>query len=219
ATAYFFSTSGGRTAAISDVWKSSPVPYLVSVADPYDTLSPYHDWGPFVFSAAKVKKALKVKGRLLDVQTTVNASQRVDTVQAIGDLGERDLTGADFRAALGLRSTWFTVGVLALDPLAATTVTYGTPFTLTGTGRNFTDLRLEQRTSDKTDWTLNRGIDPAADGSFTVRLKAAGPAEYRVTGDTVPTPSTTVVVAPRVTMKVTADLTGLKGSVRPALPG
>ena len=31
ATTYFFSTSGGRTAAINDVWKSAPVPYLVSV--------------------------------------------------------------------------------------------------------------------------------------------------------------------------------------------
>ena len=26
----------------------TPVPYLVSVADPYDTLSPYHDWGPIL---------------------------------------------------------------------------------------------------------------------------------------------------------------------------
>ena len=47
ATTYFFSTSGGRTASIEDAWPGSqPVPYLVSVPDPYDTASPYHSWGP-----------------------------------------------------------------------------------------------------------------------------------------------------------------------------
>ena len=45
------------------------------------------------------------------------------------------LTGAEVRTALGLRSTWFSVGVLALDPLPATTLKYGTSFTLTGLGR------------------------------------------------------------------------------------
>ena len=40
----FHSSSGGRTAAVEEVFDSPPVPYLVSVDDPYDTLSPYHDW-------------------------------------------------------------------------------------------------------------------------------------------------------------------------------
>ena len=45
ATTYFFSSSGGRTAAASEVWPSSPpIPYLVSVDDPYDTISPHHQW-------------------------------------------------------------------------------------------------------------------------------------------------------------------------------
>jgi stage II sporulation protein D len=46
AQTFFFSSSGGRTANVQDVWNGSkPMPYLVSVPDPYDTLSPYHDWG------------------------------------------------------------------------------------------------------------------------------------------------------------------------------
>lgn len=40
----FHSSSGGRTAAVEEVLASPPVPYLVSVADPYDRFSPYHDW-------------------------------------------------------------------------------------------------------------------------------------------------------------------------------
>jgi len=46
ARTFFFSTSGGRTSAIQDAWpKAKPEPYLVSVNDPYDNVSPYHDLG------------------------------------------------------------------------------------------------------------------------------------------------------------------------------
>jgi stage II sporulation protein D len=219
AITYFFSTSGGRTAAINDVWKSAPVPYLVSVADPYDSLSPYHDWGPLAFTPAKLKTVLKVPGRLLDVQTTVNGSQRVDSVRAIGDKGERVLTGAEVRTALGLRSTWFSVGVLALDPLPATTLQYGTSFRLTGLGRALPDLRLEQRAPGTAEWVVKRDVEIDDDGSFSVAVKAAAPEEFRVTSGTIATPSTKLVVAPRVALKVSGDLTTLKGSVRPVLPG
>jgi stage II sporulation protein D len=219
ALTYFCSTSGGRTAAIDDVWKSPPVPYLVSVSDPYDTISPYHDWGPIAFTAAKLKKMLKVQGRLLDVQTTVNASQRVTSVTAIGDKGELAVSGADVRTALGLRSTWFRVGVLALDPLPATTVTYGSRVTLTGLGRGLSDLELEERVLPAVAWTPNRAIRAAADGSFSVAIKAAAPAELRATSGGVSTPSTTVIVAPRVNLKASADLTTLVGAVRPKLLG
>jgi len=53
AKTYFFSTSGGRTASAQDVW-GKPVCYLVSGADPYDSLSPHHDRGPLVFTGAKL---------------------------------------------------------------------------------------------------------------------------------------------------------------------
>ena len=43
ANTLFFSTSGGRTVSALEA-TGVDVPYLVSVADPYDTLSPYHDW-------------------------------------------------------------------------------------------------------------------------------------------------------------------------------
>jgi stage II sporulation protein D len=219
ALTYFSSTSGGRTAAIGDAWKSPPVPYLVSVPDPYDAISPYHDWGPIAFTAAKLKKALKLPGRLLDLQTTVNASQRVDNVTAVGDEGELVLSGAEARRALGLRSTWFRVGVLALDPLPATTVTFGSAVTLTGLGRGLTDLKLEERVPPAVTWTPNQAIRTAADGSFSVGIKASAPAEFRATTGGVSTLSTTVVVAPRVNLKASADLTSLVGAVRPKLLG
>ena len=63
AKTYFFSTSGGRTASAQDVW-GKPVPYLVSVPDPYDSISPHHDWGPLEFTGAKLAKVMKMKGRV-----------------------------------------------------------------------------------------------------------------------------------------------------------
>lgn len=219
AKTYFFSTSGGRTAAVSDVWKSTPIPYLVSVPDPYDSLSPYHDWGPLAFDADKLAKALKVKGRLLDVQTTANASQRVDTVTAVGESGEKELSGPDVRTALGLRSTWFSVGVLALDPLPRKTVTYGSKATLTGLGRDLSGLQLEVEMPPAVRFTPMRPIATAADGTFAVTIKAAGPAGYRVTSSGITTPPTTITVAPRVSLKASADLTSLVGAIRPKLPG
>src|SRR5215216_6515756 len=103
ARTYFHSSSGGRTASATDVWPDSgTVPYLVSVDDPYDTLSPHHLWGPFVISLARMHKVLKAPGRLVDVRTTVNASARVPTVIGVGSAGEVSVRGADFRPPLDL---------------------------------------------------------------------------------------------------------------------
>src|SRR5439155_4832994 len=76
ATTFFYSTSGGQTESSAD-WTGTPIPYLVSVPDPYDTLSPYHDWGPVPVTAAALLKALKLKGPVTDATTTPNQAGRV----------------------------------------------------------------------------------------------------------------------------------------------
>ena len=116
AQTFFFSSSGGRTANVQDVWGSKPTPYLVSVPDPYDTLSPYHDWGPLKMGALQLGKRLGSRGTLLDVRTAAGADGRVRSVTLVGSKGSRTLPGSTVRAALGLRSTWFTIGTLSLTP-------------------------------------------------------------------------------------------------------
>src|SRR5437660_1085742 len=113
AKTYFYSTSGGRTAAAEDVWGTA-VPYLVSVPDPYDTISPYHNWGPFTYNGTRFARALHVAGPVQDVQTTLNSSGRVTTMTVLTPQGSRSFAGGSLRHLLGLRSTWFSVGVLAL---------------------------------------------------------------------------------------------------------
>src|SRR5207248_1060757 len=96
----FFSTSGGRTASSLDA-TGAAVPYLVSVADPYDSLSPVHDWGPVLFDGAKVAAQLKLPGSLTDLTADDGASGRAKTVTGVGADGvEATVTGAQFRALL-----------------------------------------------------------------------------------------------------------------------
>jgi hypothetical protein len=91
--------------------------------------------------------------------------------------------------------------------------------TLTGLGRGLSDLKLEERVPPATAWTPNRAIRTSAEGSFSVPIKPAAPVEYRVSSGGFATPSAKVVVAPRVNLKASADLTSLVGAVRPKLLG
>ncbi len=66
-TTYFFSTSGGRTENVENSFiGGKPKPWLKSVTDPYDKLSPSHRWGPFKLSlrSASAKLGRLVPGRL-----------------------------------------------------------------------------------------------------------------------------------------------------------
>ena len=217
ATTYFFSTSGGRTASAEDVWPDSGrVPYLVSVDDPYDSLSPHHTWGPIVFSAARMQKALKAPGRLTDVRTTVNASARVPTVTGVGTQGETSIRGADLRRALDLRSTWFRIGVLAL-PQPAKPLAYGAAGKLVGTARGVNRPVLEQLKGSS--WTTVAVVQGQGSGSFSVTVRPTATTRYRLASGVVRTAPTSVNVSPRIALVPPGDLSELTGTVRPALAG
>ncbi|MBI4897402.1 MAG: SpoIID/LytB domain-containing protein [Actinobacteria bacterium] len=107
--AYFFSTSGGRTENIENVWQSSkPVPYLKSVEDPYDDASPKHNWA-IRYSQATMQAKLGnlVKGRLKAIKVVQRGvSPRVMKADVIGTGGRVRTDGTTLRARLGLFDTW-----------------------------------------------------------------------------------------------------------------
>jgi stage II sporulation protein D len=109
ATTYFFSTSGGRTENIENSWPgTAPVPYLKSVDDPYDNLSPRHRWR-FVLSKSQLDAKLGgfVRGKLKSVKVTKRGvSPRIVDAQVIGTRGTVDVTGPQLRSRLGLFDTW-----------------------------------------------------------------------------------------------------------------
>ncbi|HET9324755.1 MAG TPA: SpoIID/LytB domain-containing protein [Gaiellaceae bacterium] len=215
--AYFHSTSGGRTASVQDVWPGSkPTPYLTGVDDPYDSISPHHTWGPVVVPAARLQRLLKAPGRLLDVRTTTNASLRVDSVVGIGSAGERSAKAGDARRELGLRSTWFRVGVLALPQPAKPHVFGGTTI-LNGTARGLAGVRLEQLAPE--GWRVVASPKAAADGSFGVSVKPTSTSRYRLAAGTVRSPAIRLGVAPQVRLQPVTDAMELRGTVRPVITG
>lgn len=219
ATTYFYSSSGGRTAAIQDVWPDAkPVPYLVSVSDPYDTISPHHDWGPFRFTAATLSKKLKVPGRLVDVQAPVNGSGRATSVIATGTLGEVTVAAGDVRRLLGLRSTWFSLGTLGLSAPRGPAVIYGARARLDGVARGFTPVVLEARVGSAA-WSQLGTVTPSPEGAVSTVVKPLKATQYRLRSGKVFSSSVLVRVAPLVKLAAATDQTSLRGSVKPVLEG
>jgi stage II sporulation protein D len=101
ALAYYSSTSGGRTEAGSK-------PYLASVSDPYDGISPHHRWGPIRFTEHGLAVRLHVPG-VKKITPVFNSSGRVASVRIAWRKGATVLPATAVQEALGLPSLWFWV--------------------------------------------------------------------------------------------------------------
>ena len=106
-TTFYFSTSGGRTENIEySFLGASPQPWLKSVADPYDDISPLHRWERR-FSNARMGALLGSPGTLRQVEVLERGkSPRVVRARILGSRGSVILTGAQIRARLGLPDSW-----------------------------------------------------------------------------------------------------------------
>jgi len=212
AKTFFFSTSGGRTASAEDVW-GEPVPYLISVADPYDSISPHHDWGPLVFTGTKLAKVLKMKGRVVDLQPELNSSGRIKVLNVVGTKSTLAVQGADLRRRLGLQSTWFSVGVLSLTA-PSQPVTFGGRGKLTGIARGLTQAVLQQQQGDT--WTAVATVAADKDGVVTALVKPTITTRYRLSSGKVSAASVRVPVAPLAHFYPARTQDLLSGYVRPA---
>ncbi|MGH2970713.1 MAG: SpoIID/LytB domain-containing protein [Gaiellaceae bacterium] len=225
AATYFFSSSGGETESIADGWGVAPVPYLVSVPDPFDVLSPYHNWGPVPISAKTFANALKVKGSILDLQTTTDPAGRVSRVSVItlpslsvGSTSAQSFGGGTVSGALGLRSTWFSVSMMSLQqPAPVAPVPFGSSVTLTGLVRGIAGVSLEQRAFGGS-WSLVGPVTPAVDGSLLLPEAPLVTTDYRLATPTAAVGYVRVRIAPLVQLSTPAP--GLvAGTVQPVLPG
>jgi hypothetical protein len=201
------------------------VPYLVAVPDPYDVLSPYHNWGPVPISAHTFAQALKVKGSILDLQTTTDPAGRVSRLSvitlpslALGASTGPSFSGGTVSGALGLRSTWFSVSMMSLQqPVPATPIPFGSSVTLTGLVRGIAGVSLEQRTFGGA-WSLVGPVTTAADGSLLLPEAPAVTTDYRLATSTAAVGYVRVRVAPVV--QLNGPTPGqVTGTVQPALPG
>jgi stage II sporulation protein D len=207
ATAFFFSTSGGRTADVREVWpKLGDVPYLRSVPDPYDTRSPHHAWGPITFDATRLAKRLHVPPGPVTVEQT--DAGRVTTVR----IGSRRIDGNTFRSELGLASTWFQVGDLSLTG-DHRQIVFGAKLGLAARADGLGRARLQRRIGAGAWKTLKR-----LDGSAHVTVEPRGQTLYRLSAGAVTGPVVGIAVAPRLHVDAAAAQL-LTGAVAPISRG
>jgi stage II sporulation protein D len=213
----FHSSSGGRTVSSLEA-TGVAVPYLVSVSDPYDTLSPLHDWGPLLVDATKLQKALKLTSAIAGLTATDGASGRVKSLDvATDDDASTAFTGNEVRFALGLYSTWFQPLLLGLRA-SVRTVAYGNAATLTGTADGATGgVTLEAKPAGTLGWAPAGALRPAPDGTFSLSVKPRLATSYRLAYGTARVGLATVAVAARVTAAATSS--GITGAVTPAAAG
>ena len=207
----FHSSSGGRTVSSLEA-TGLDVPYLVSVADPYDTLSPYHDWGPVLLDANKVRKRLKLGSPITELQTADGPSGRLKTLAlTTADGSTATFTGMQLRTLLGLRSTWFQPDLLGLQP-DAKTITYGGATTLNGVASGGGEISLEARAAGSAEWSP-AGAVGRPDGTFGALVKPRATTSYRLVSGTARVGLVRVAVSARVS--AAASPSGIAGSSSP----
>jgi stage II sporulation protein D len=207
ATTYFFSTSGGRTADVSEVWPSlGKVPYLRSVDDPYDVRSPHHAWGPITYDAARVAKRLRVPPG--EVKLVRSASGHVTAVQ----IGTRRVDAGEFRNTLNLASTWFDVGELSLARNRSQ-ISYGGRVELTARVEGLPRAALQRRVGAGMWKTLK-----LVNGTAEVTVEPRAQTLYRLSSGFASGAVVGVAVAPVLEVKA-AGVELLTGSVAPRSSG
>jgi stage II sporulation protein D len=209
---YYFSSSGGRTSSVHDAWpKAHQVPYLVSVSDPYDYISPPHVWPTQVLSAAKVASTLGVSG-VRDVQVLYNSSGRARAVRVLTAHGWRQFSGEAVRTKFDLGSMDFDLHAMELDDPGR--ALFGQSIHVTGFVRGLGRARLQQLT--EAGWVTVRHVRVSPTGRFDLSLRAMQTTEFRLAYNGIAGDPVGLQVAPRVL--VSADGARLRARVSPALP-
>ncbi len=180
--AYYFSTSGGWTSAIQDAWPGrAPEPYLVSVRDPYDGISPRHRWPTRTVSAAWLGARLGLRD-VRDVVVDDDASHHVATASFLTPAGWSRFTGAELRQKLLLQSTYFSLGVLALDRPSRRSL-LASRIVVRGEVRALRGVQLQRQ--DGASWRTVAYVHPRGD-RFAVTLRTNRPLRLRLVAEGVP---------------------------------
>jgi len=181
ARTYYSSSSGGQTESAQDAWPgSAPIPYLRSVADPWDTYSPNHDWGPFAYSSDQLGARLGLAGSVESARVQRNSSLRATAVWLRLSSGRKlDLSGAEIASTLGLKSTWFSIGELSVAT-SASHVLYGSPVRVVARALETKGAVLQEQSTDGIWRTLRhvRGrsvlsFEPRASTAFRLHIAGA----------------------------------------------
>jgi stage II sporulation protein D len=200
AVTYFFSTSGGQTENVENVWYgSAPVPYLRSVEDPTDTISPRHRW-TFTYTRKQLESKLRSYlrgGKLKAIKVRKRGvSPRIVAADVVGTRGSTRVTGTNLRQALGVYDNWMTFRRVTTTATRATSARRaGLGATVFGGRRGVVGLfdpapqggrLVVQRRDSRGRWRRAASATTARDGSYRVDVDRAGTYRVRAAGVTGP---------------------------------
>jgi stage II sporulation protein D len=217
ASTLYFSSSGGKTASAADVF-GTDVPYLVSRPDPWDKASPYFRWGPVLIGARTLQSKLGESTRVIDAKPKATPSGRLRALVLTTTAGAESVPPSLVRSALGLRSTWISIGVLRLDRPASGSVVFGSKVRLTGVARGI-DLATLASSLDGTRWSVSSALVPDGVGGISFDAKPTRTTRYRIEAGGAASPAQLVQVSPRIRLAQGAEPGVLVGTVRPKLAG
>jgi stage II sporulation protein D len=186
AVTYFFSTSGGKTENVENVFGTPPTPYLRGVVDPYDDGSPYHRVWRRTFTTGQMDARLGrySPGRFVRIEVLKRGfSPRVVRARVHGTGGTRTIRGYTLRFRLGLRDSWARFYRVSTTSTAAVRAAkWGTlvrPPALRGAfepAPRARRLRLERRVGDR--WRTVKLVRTTRGGGYSVAVRRRG--VYRV---------------------------------------
>jgi len=193
AATFYFSTSGGRTESIENSFIGAPPrPWLKSVEDPFDDISPKHRWR-VRFSNARMGALLGSPGKLRRVKVLSRGeSPRVVRARVYGANGSTVLTGPQIRARLGLDDTWayFTRVSTSASPGRTVRASSVGP-TLHGAfvpAPRSRKLVVERMVGDR--WAPSRPLRTTGRGRYWTAVE--GPGVYRVRSGAIAGPAVRV---------------------------
>jgi len=192
---YFFLTSGGRTENVENTTLGTePKPWLQSVDDPYDDVSPKHRWGPIRMSMGTAAARLSglVRGRFKGIRVRRRGSSpRIVTADVVGTRGRTRVSGATLRARFGLFDSWayFTsIGMRKKPPPPATTAGPRARSILAGTvypERAGAEVQIQVR--DSGGWHTVTTAVVRRGGRYSAAVGRAGVYRAIFAGDAGPT--------------------------------
>jgi hypothetical protein len=103
------------------------------------------------------------------------------------------MSASEVRRALGLRSTWMTIGVLALSRPGGD-VAPGSSVTISGKATGAQSATLEQRAATGGTWQPGPALSLQSDGTFSVAVAPSAPTLYRLSAGTIKSAALKVAV-------------------------
>ena len=195
-TAFYFSSSGGRTLSAQDVFGVA-LSYLPGSADPWDEASPNHSWPTRSFSPSSLATGAGDRRPTSSTYSSYRA-RPVDRSRSVSRRAPaRACRAARLRRACPTRPQ---VPELpdrgaAAQPPSQLAAEPGPAVSLDGLARDVGPAVLEQRGPDGV-WKPARKLALRPDGAFSLVLRPPGTAAYRVVAAGLIGPSVVVKVVP-----------------------